>query len=93
VAVQGPLGLAEKPPCGELEVSVTVTGWVSGRVVPATCRRIVSGPVAVPAATVAAWFANTRAGLDHVEKSFQASLKEAPAMALVHDDAHAEPVS
>ena len=37
VLVHGPVALFEKPPCGDVDVSVTVTGCVSGRVMPAIC--------------------------------------------------------
>jgi len=80
----------EKLPCCELDESVTVTGCVSGRVTPASCSRTVSGPDAVPAVSAAGAFPNASVGVAQFAKSFQPSLKTAPAIAFVHDAAHAD---
>ncbi len=89
VLVQGPVALAAKLPCGELDARVTATGCVSPRVTPASCRRTVSGPAAVPAVSVTGAFANTTVGVDQVAKSFQPSLNHPPSIAFVHHAAHA----
>src|SRR4030095_15665282 len=87
--VQGPIGLLEKAPCGDVEVRLTVTGCVSGRVTPAICSRTDSGADAVPADSVAGAFAIATEGVSHVARSCHPRLNDAPAIAFVHDVAHA----
>src|ERR1700745_3739589 len=85
----GPSAVAAKLPCGELDVSVTVTGCVSARVTPASWSWTVTGPSAAPAPALAGGVENTSAGVDHVEKSRQLSLNDAPSSAAVQVPAHA----
>ena len=80
MADQGPAGLSENCPWGELDASVTVIGVVASCGVPIADTSVrVRGPEGTPAVTVCGCVPNASTACDHVRNDFHCSVNWAPA--------------